>query len=185
MYLGNELVYPVWEKLNSINAVAFIHLSRSIMSQVNRYAPEPLLITRKRRLVPPLTLFCREPKQSNPNVKVILPHAGGTLAFLVPRVFAFESALRTAEQLQDDFRSSYFVTALSSSNGQLRALLDVVDPTHIFLAATYRMLESTFVKLTTTRLDDFFSDEEYKHPAQNVVWENALALFPPFSKATL
>ncbi|CAO3673834.1 unnamed protein product [Umbelopsis ramanniana] len=144
------------------------------------------LTTRKRRLVPPLTLFCREPKQSNPNVKVILPHAGGTLAFLVPRVFAFESALRTAEQRQDDFRSFYFDTALSSSNGQLRALSDVVvDPTHIFLAATYRMLQSTFAKLTTTRLDDFFSDEEYKHPAQNVDWENALALFPPFSKATL
>jgi predicted TIM-barrel fold metal-dependent hydrolase len=185
LYLGNELVHPVWEKLNSINAVAFIHPSGSIMPQVNKYAPKPLFDYPQETTRTAADLILSGTKAKYPNVKMILSHAGGTLAFLAPRVFAFDSALRTAEQLQGDFRSFYFDTALSSSNGQLRALLDVVDPTHIFFGSDVPYAPIGAVKLITTRLDDFFSDEEYKHLAQKVDRENALALFPKFSKATL
>jgi 6-methylsalicylate decarboxylase len=184
LYLGNELVHPIWEKLNSINAVVFIHPSGSIMPPVNKYAPKPLFDFPQETTRTAADLVLSGTKAKYSNVKMILSHAGGTIAFLAPRICSISTGLRTTEQLHEDFRSFYFDTALSSSNGQLRALLDIADPSHIFFGSDVPYAPIEVANSITMGFDDFFAKEEYKHLAQKVDRENALALFPKFSKTS-
>ncbi|KAI8576524.1 hypothetical protein K450DRAFT_256592 [Umbelopsis ramanniana AG] len=183
LYLGNEIVHPVWEKLNSINAAVFIHPSSSIMPIVNQYAPKPLFDYPQETTRTAADLVLSGTKAKYPNVKMILSHAGGTLAFLAPRICSISTGMRTTEQLEEDFRSFYFDTALSSSKGQLLALLEFSDPSHIFFGSDVPYAPIEAANAITMRLDEFFAHEEYKHLAQKVDRENALALFPRFSKA--
>ncbi|KAI8576523.1 hypothetical protein K450DRAFT_256591 [Umbelopsis ramanniana AG] len=185
LYLGNELFQPIWEKLASLNAIVFIHPTGSVTPPVNKFAPQPLFDFPQETTRTAADLVLSGTKAKYPNIKIILSHAGGTIPFLAPRISGIPTGFRTPQQLREDFRSFYFDTALSSSKGQLLALLEVADPSRIFFGSDVPYAPLEVVQYVTKQLDDFFSSDENKHLAEKVNRENALALFPKFSKPSL
>jgi 6-methylsalicylate decarboxylase len=185
LYLGNESFQPIWEKLESLNAVVFIHPTGSVMPPVNKYAPQPLFDFPQETTRTAADLVLSGTKAKYSNIKMILSHGGGTIPYLAPRISSFQTGVRTPPQLREDFRSFYFDTALTSSKGQLLALLEVADPSRIFFGSDVPYAPFEAVQYVTKQLDQFFSSNEYKHLAQKVNRENALALFPKFSKPNL
>lgn len=185
LYLGNELFHPIWDKLESHKAIVFIHPTGSVVPPVNKYAPQPLFDFPQETTRTAADLVISGTKGKYPNVKMILSHAGGTIPFLTPRIAGVQTGLRTPQQMREEFRSFYFDTALSTSKGQLLALLELADPSHIFYGSDVPYAPFEVVKFVTKQLDDFLSTDDHKHLAQKVNRENALALFPKFAQSSL
>jgi predicted TIM-barrel fold metal-dependent hydrolase len=131
LYLGNDHFQPIWEKLEAMEAVVFIHPTSSQMDVVNKYASQPLFDFPQETTRTAGDLVLSGTKGRYPSVKMILSHAGGTVPFLAQRMGSLKPEKRTAEEAQQDFRSFYYDTALSTSRGQLLALLEIADPSRI------------------------------------------------------
>jgi predicted TIM-barrel fold metal-dependent hydrolase len=185
LYLGNELFSPIWDKLESLNAIVFIHPTGSVVPAVSSCAPQPLFDFPQETTRTAADLVISGTKGKYPNIKMILSHAGGTIPFLAPRISGIQTGSRTPQQMREDFRSFYFDTALSTSKGQLLALLELADPSHIFFGSDVPYAPFEVVKFVTKQLDEFLSTDEHKYLAQKVNRENALALFPKFSQSSL
>ncbi|KAH8548903.1 putative amidohydrolase-like protein [Umbelopsis sp. PMI_123] len=151
LYLGNESFHPIWDKLNSLKAIAFIHPSGSIMPPVNKYAPKPLF---------------DYPQETTRTADDLV--LSGTKA-----------------KFPNDLKSFYYDTALSTTKGQLLVLLEIADPSRIFYGSDVPYAPIEAIKFVTKQLDGFFSDDKYKHLAQKIERENALALFPKFSQPSV
>ncbi len=116
-----------------------------------------------------------------PDIKFILPHAGGTIPFLADRI-AFTGMFltkgpRTAPKgAEFYFRRQYYDTALSTSTPALRALREFVDPTHIVFGSDFPFAPNLITQQSTERLEscDIFTEAE----KSQISIENACALFP-------
>jgi len=178
-YLGNDLFQPIWEKLEAMKALVFIHPTSSQVPAVNKYAPQPLFDFPQETTRTAADLVLSGTKAKYPNIKMILSHAGGTVPFLIQRMSIIKTGWRTAEETQQDFKSFYYDTALSSSKVQLLALLELADPSRILFGSDVPYAPLPVVKMITEQLDNFFSvDAEHQELLKKINRENALALFP-------
>lgn len=183
-YLGNELYQPVWEKLEALKAIVFIHPTHSAVPVVNKYAPQPIFDYPQETTRTAGDLVLSGTKGKYPNVAMILSHAGGTVPFLSQRMYAISMGVRTSAEILQDFKSFYFDTALSSSPGQLKALLELADPSRILFGSDVPYAPFEAVQMITKQLDAFFSvDAEHQKLLQKINRENALALFPRLAKS--
>ncbi len=120
-----------------------------------------------------------------PNIKFILPHAGGTIPYLSDRItftgMFLTKGPRTAPRgAEYYFRQQYFDTALSTSGPTLRALREFVDPTQIVFGSDFPFAPNFIAQQSTERLmaSEIFTETE---KAQLSI-ENARALFETISK---
>ncbi|THV53421.1 hypothetical protein BGAL_0051g00180 [Botrytis galanthina] len=125
-YLGHEIFRPIWEELNRISAVVFIH---PIANSLSPQSPD------NNSLIPPIIDFTHEMTRTAcsliyantlstyPKLKIILSHAGGALPYVSSSVanLTFD-ACRSAqkpEQFMREARSFYTDLAASSYGGSV------------------------------------------------------------------
>lgn len=140
-YLGNEQLAPIWSELNKREAVVFIHPTHPVdTNRVSDYLLQPTLDYPHETTRTAYDLILSNTKRNNPNCKVILSHAGGTLPWILPRSATLLRGLsadrlpahaKTYEEVWDDFKSFYFDIALSQSHEGLHLLLKRVPEDHI------------------------------------------------------
>ena len=184
-YLGDPSFKPIWNKLNELKTVVFIHPSEAPTTIVNRYLPQPLIDYPHETTRTASDFVLTGTRAAYPDVKIILSHAGGTLPFLAQRITMVSDmpSLQCPRQPQEilaDFRSFYYDTALSSSTPQLQALLEFADPSKILFGSDVPYAPCPVALNFTKSLDTFFCNnklDQHKDLLQAINRENAKNLF--------
>lgn len=179
VYLGNELYYPIWEKLDAMKAVVFIHPTHSGVPQVNPYAAQPIFDYPQETTRTVGDLVLSGTKGKFPNMKMILSHGGGTIPYLAYRISGIGSPKRSQQDIAKDFKSFWYDTALSTSKAQLLALLELADPNRILFGSDIPYAPFDIIKVVAKGLDTFFDgDEDQQELLRKINYKNAQALFP-------
>ncbi|KAI9280219.1 hypothetical protein BC943DRAFT_363489 [Umbelopsis sp. AD052] len=126
------------------------------MPIVNQYAPKPLFDYPQETTRTTAELVLSGTEAKLPNIKMILSHAGCTIAFLAPRICSIITGIRTSEQVQQDIASFYFDTALSSAKGQLLTLLEIADSSHIVFGSDVPYAPIEAASSIMMKIDEFF-----------------------------
>jgi predicted TIM-barrel fold metal-dependent hydrolase len=185
-YLGHPSFKPIWEKLNQLKTVVFIHPSEAPTTIVNQYLPQPLIDYPQETTRAASDIVLSGTRATFPDVKIILSHAGGTLPFLARRIsmaglMPSLHCPRDAKQILSDFRSFYFDIALSSSTIQLQALMEFADPSKILFGSDVPYAPLPAALDFTKNLDAFFfknKNDQDEQLWQAINRENAKLLFP-------
>lgn len=144
--LGDPMFQPIWDKLEILGALAFMHPGIAAIEPflIGDFLPQPVIDYPQQTTRAAMDLILRGVRSRTPNVDVILSHAGGTLPYLAERAWgsllAPEIANNTAVDLIDakaQIRRFYYDTALSDSATQLNGLLENTDPSHVLWGTDY------------------------------------------------
>ncbi|KAH1594735.1 hypothetical protein KXX34_001855 [Aspergillus fumigatus] len=182
-YLGHPAFKPVWEELNSRNAVVFVHPTHACdTTAVNRFLPLPAIDYPHETTRAAMDMITTNTKRTYSSCKVILSHAGGSLPYLISRVSTVSKEApatagmfgKNAAEIKEDFRSFYFDLALSSSEAVLRMVLDLVPQDHILYGSDYPYAPSDVIVGFKQGLDDVPLDQDMR---EKIYYKNAEALF--------
>jgi 6-methylsalicylate decarboxylase len=111
-----------------------------------------------------------------PDIKFIIPHAGGAIPFVAGRYTHFAQNKKGLGYLQNQ----YYDTSGSGNRFALRSLQEFVDPSHILFGTDYGMQAGNTgnSQNTINGVEEFYGqDKEALHKVER---ENALRLFPRF-----
>jgi predicted TIM-barrel fold metal-dependent hydrolase len=183
LYLGNPIFEPIWDKLNKMKAVVFIHPSKPSTEIVSRCLLPPVLDYPHETTRTAADIVVTGTRAKFPDVKIILSHGGGTLPYIADRISLAGLGLncsRNYDQIIEDFRSFYFDTALSGSPFLLNALLPFADPSKILFGSDNPYVPLHVAEYITKDLDTFFLDrnDEYQKMWHAINYGNAKQLFP-------
>jgi 6-methylsalicylate decarboxylase len=144
---GDPLFAPIWNRLNSYNALVFLHpttLPGVEPAFIAGGLPQPIIDFPLATTRAAVDLVFTGTVTANPNLDIILSHAGGALPFLVnravgsllvPEVAAVANV--TVIQARRAFQRFYYDIALSTSSAQLDGLLDFTDASKILWGSDY------------------------------------------------
>ncbi|CCD56081.1 hypothetical protein BofuT4_P152130.1 [Botrytis cinerea T4] len=182
-YLGHEMFRPVWEELNRVSAVVFIHPIANSLSPQSLENPS---------LIPPLVDFTHEmtrtacsliysnTSSTYPKLKIILSHAGGTLPYISTSIanMTFDACIsvKTPEQFMKEASSFYTDLAGSSYSGPVGYIERWLGPARTTYGSDFPFpIESTMVEEL-----EFLDVCVYKNGVEGeaVLRKTALELFP-------
>lgn len=176
-YLGHPDFKDIWAELNRRSAVILVHPTHPVdTSQVSNLS-QPVIRYPMETTTTALDMLVNKTVHNNPNCKIILSHAGGTLPFLVSRPASIlPKGQEELEAFWDDARSFYYDTAVAGSENVLRILERFAKPGHILYGSDAPYAHDGIIEFHTTRLDAY----KFEDPGliTQINRENALALFP-------
>jgi predicted TIM-barrel fold metal-dependent hydrolase len=172
-YLGDPAFDPLFDELGRRGAVVFVHpseLPAPPVDGVPPYVMDFLLDTTRAayKLVASGTL------DRNPDLKVILSHAGGFLPYASFRMAPFANPTDPLKGF-NDMRRFYFDLALSSTPAAMPALLAFADPTHITYGSDSPYAPAQGIETLAAMLDRFDLSDEQRAAVDCL---NAERLFP-------
>ena len=170
-YLGDAIFNELFTELNRRKAVVFIHPNTP---------PEVKMPAVKFRGAMLEFVFDTTRAATNlvyggavrkyPDIKFILPHAGGTVPFLAWRI-SFGK-----KKLLNELKRFYYDTALAGTNYALPSLKQFVDPSHVLFGTDFPFLPE---KMINDMISGFEHYEGFDSGAKMMIErENALKLFP-------
>ncbi|KAK0634248.1 hypothetical protein B0T17DRAFT_586150 [Bombardia bombarda] len=190
-YLGHPDFASTWDLLDARGTVVFVHPTHPVdTTLVNKFLPQPMIDYPHETTRTACDLITSGTVRSHPNVKIILPHAGGTLPYLALRPAAMLpyipgtssgnttelSGAQITESFMEDARSFYFDTALSSAPLVLGLLKDFAKPNRVLFGSDYPYAPTPAIKQMNRNLNDYNkTDSEF---VQSVNTGAALELFP-------
>lgn len=176
-YLGHPDLEYFWAELNRRSAVVLVHPTHPVdISQVSNL-PQPVIRYPFETTQTALDMLHNKTVRNNPNCKIILSHAGGTLPYLLGRPASILP--KTEEELDafwDDARNFYYDTAVAGSENVLRILERFAKPGHILYGSDTPYANNNIINFHTSRQDAY----QFEDPtlAAKINRGNALALFP-------
>lgn len=181
LYLGHATLRAIWRALNERHAVVFIHPTHSVdINLISHTLPQPIVDYPHEMTRTAVDLVMSNTKRENPNCKIILSHAGGTLPWLAKRAASLADTgltTKTRSEILEDIGSFYFDLALSSSKQVIQMLLEFTAPDHIVHG-------SDFPCAPPKTIATFLSESEEAKLGQDLEYAinrgNALQLFPRF-----
>jgi predicted TIM-barrel fold metal-dependent hydrolase len=185
IYLGDRKYDRVFDALNARKAVVFIHpTSPACFEALALGKPAPTLEFPFDTTRAAMNLVFSGTTRRCPDVRFILPHAGGTLPFLVQRIVganrpaAAISGLAPADALAE-MRRFYCDTAGSANVNACTSLLQLIPATQILFGSDFPFTPESAVENFVRFLDttNLFSPEDRTAIARN----NATKLFPRFA----
>ena len=180
-YLGQERFKPVWKELNSRKAVVFIHPTHSVDTRlVNPWSAQPIFDYPHETLRTAVDLILTGTKRANPDCKIILSHAGGTLPFIVGRVsnifqHAYPELHTNKAQIEEDAKSFFYDLALSGTPNALKILLDWAPQDHILFGSDFPYAPRGTIADISKDFDQYPMDDVLR---KKICYENAGKLFP-------
>lgn len=162
-YLGNAKFDPVFDELNRRHAVAFIHpTSPPCWEHIALGFPRPMIEFPFDSTRAVTNLVMSGTLERCPNVRIIVPHAGGTLPFLARRI-AMVARINPAGERgpKGSFIAAlqrlFYDTAGSSGDNAIVSLLTLVDSSRILYGSDYpftpeTMVEAMIAELNSTHL---------------------------------
>jgi len=183
--LGDPLFKPIWDKLDALGAVVFIHPSsvKIFPDQIASILPQPIVDYPQETNRTAVDLVFTGTIREHPHIKPILSHAGGTLPYLADRVSGLGAKMAEAKapglstsSVENDFRRFWLDVAIGTSRVQLIGLLEFTTPDKILYGSDWPYLPLEHGKRYGQQLDAFLETDEGKSMA-GVTRENAIKLF--------
>lgn len=183
VYLGDSRLDPVFDELSRRATVAFLHPTLPACADCTSlgYAP-PLIefVFDTTRAVTHLVLSGT--LERCPGLRLIVPHAGGTIPYLADRIdliasrFVPGAAQRAPAGVKTYLRQLYYELAISTSPHAVASLLQLADPDHILFGSDYPALSEEDVQSLIQAL----ADNPLLNPRDldRIQRHNALQLFP-------
>ncbi len=181
VYLGDKRLDPVFDELNRRGAVLFIHPTSPVCWQQSALGyPRPMIEFTFDSTRAVVNLIFSGTTARCPKLRIIVPHAGGTLPFLARRIGMFarlgpgsaSAPINSEEQL----RRLYYDLAGSPGSNALAPLLEMTERSHILYGSDYVHTPEAVVSMHLAELlsSKLLSPEDF----QAIARTNALALFP-------
>lgn len=180
-YMGDPAYDPLWDELERRGAVAFMHPHAP-----DEYVPPGLglptslieFVFETTRAV--ATLLFTGTLERCPRVRLILPHAGGTVPYVALRLCLGQFWPGLQEQVPRGvlpyLQRLYYDTALSAAPFALRSLQELVEGSHILFGSDYPFAPELAAVATIGGLDGY---DGFDGAALASVYRgNALELFP-------
>jgi predicted TIM-barrel fold metal-dependent hydrolase len=180
VYLGDPRLDAVFDELNRRRAVVFLHpTSPACFEALAMGRPAPVIEFPFDTTRAAVNLVFSGTTKRCPDIKFILPHAGGTVPFLVQRIVGRNrlsvSAMDPAEALAE-MRRFYCDTAGSANAHAIPSLRQLVPVTQILFGSDYPFTPEPAIAAFAEFLDssDLFTAADRAAIAR----DNATKLFP-------
>src|SRR5208282_3557696 len=182
VYLGDKRLDPVFDELNRRGAVVFIHPTSPICWQQSALGyPRPMIEFTFDSTRAVVNLIFSGTTVRCPKLRIIVPHAGGTLPFLARRIGMFGRGLAggsgsTPVSTEEHLRQLYYDLAGSPGSNALAPLLEMTERSHILYGSDYVHTPESVVSADLAELlsSKLLSAEDFRAIGRG----NALALFP-------
>lgn len=183
VYLGDSCLDPILEELNRRKAVVILHPNEpsSVPQNVNEGLPIPameFLFDTTRTVT---NMILKGTIRRFKDIKFVIPHAGAFLPILGDRLDGFfrKSYLLDGGEKVDvygELKRLYYDVAGMCLPRQLKILLEIADPSHLFYGSDYPYTPEAGCIMLAEDLDktEIFTDEL----RQDIYYNNALKLFP-------
>jgi predicted TIM-barrel fold metal-dependent hydrolase len=182
-YLGDPAFETVWTELNRRKAVVFIHPGKPKIDLIPGM-PAPVLDYPFDTTRTAVQMVLNGVVARNPNLRIILSHAGGFLPYVSHRVAELAPRVRKdvppTEEILKQLQTYYFDVALSSSPAALPTLTAFAQKGRILYGSDYPYAPAEVGASFAHKLDAYTALSEAEHTALN--HDNALALFPRLAK---
>lgn len=161
--------------------VIFVHPTHSVDTNlVNPGLPQPVIDYPHETGRTAVDLIVSGTIQRNPDVKIILSHAGGTLPYLATRAahLLVDTGLTniSPDEFLDAARSFYFDLALSGNHWSLGLLMKFAKPGHVLYGSDFPYAPTATINKHVEMLNQFvFEDERVQY---SVIRGAGIALFP-------
>lgn len=183
LYLGEAALDPVFEVLNQHKAIIYIHptMPSAVPQNVLTGNPAPMMEFFFDTARAVTNLILNGTVKRYPDVKIIVPHAGGVLPILVPRIHGVLQIVKKPEDRPDvfgAFRNLYYDTAGPSIMQQLLPLLNITDDTHLVYGTDWPFTptpECISLREVLVNTDQITDKQKRK-----LFHDNALGLLPRF-----
>lgn len=184
-YLGTDLFASVFAELNRRKATVFLHpTSPACFDAVALGRPAPLLEFPLDTTRTVTDLIYNRTLQTCPDLKVIVPHAGGALPSLAARIAAFAnlpfiSPRPVSEQEAfEALQGLYYDVALSGHPVSLAVLRALAPLNHILFGSDWPFTPEMGVARNIAQLEAGLTPDDLRAVAR----ENAERLFPRLAK---
>ncbi|KAL1887987.1 hypothetical protein Sste5346_009869 [Sporothrix stenoceras] len=176
-YLGHPDFKPIWEELNRRSAVVFIHPTHPVDTSKVSGLPQPVIRYPFETTQTALDMIYNKTVKDNPNCKIILSHAGGTLPYLIGRPTSiFCKTESEVEEFWGQARDFYYDVAVAGTENVLKILETFAKPGHILYGSDTPYAYDSIIEFHTTRFDKYeFADPTLREAINR---GNALKLFP-------
>ncbi len=180
-YMGDPAYDALFDEMDQRQVVAFMHPhapDENIPPGMNLPGSLIEFVFETTRAV--ATLLFSGTLERRPNVRIILPHAGGAVPFLALRLSLGQFWPGLQESVPQGvltyLQRFYYDTALSSAPFALRSLQELVDDSHILFASDYPFAPELATVATIGGLEGY---DGFDAPTLEAVYaDNARALFP-------
>jgi 6-methylsalicylate decarboxylase len=184
IYLGSGALDAVFDELNRRRAVVFLHpTSPACFEALSLGRPAPMIEFPFDTTRAAVNLVFSGTTRRCPEIKFILPHAGGTLPFLVQRIIRasrnVSAGMNSAEALME-MQRFYCDTAGAANDHAIPAMRRLIPVTQILFGGDFPFTPEPTVGdyLAFLRSTDLFTDRERGAVAK----DNALKLFPRLAR---
>ena len=178
IYLGDEILDPVFEELNKRNSLVIIHPSPAknlprtnvVTSKVMALFEYPADTTRA-----VLNFLANKTLEKFPKIKFVVPHCGSFLPYMKQRasaMFKMLSAMQIldAANVEDGLKNFYFDLAGDPMPEQMDFLLKISDLNHLVFGSDYPYVSEPILLKKKILLD---SELEKRNLFQKIYVENA------------
>jgi 6-methylsalicylate decarboxylase len=179
VYLGDKRLDPVFDELNRRGAVVFIHPTSPICWQQSALGyPRPMIEFTFDSTRAVVNLIFSGTTARCPKLRIIVPHAGGTIPFLARRIGMFGRGLAGGTPIgtEEHLRRLYYDLAGSPGSNALAPLLEMTERSHILYGSDYVHTPEAIVSAHLAELlsSKLLSADDFRAIGRG----NALALFP-------
>jgi predicted TIM-barrel fold metal-dependent hydrolase len=181
VYLGDKRLDPIFDELNRRGATIFIHPTSPICWQQSALGyPRPMIEFTFDSTRAVVNLIFSGTTTRCPKLRIIVPHAGGTLPFLARRIGTFGGLVGSSGSapigVEEQLRRLYYDLAGSPGSNALAPLLEMTERSHILYGSDYvhtpeALVVAHLAELLSSKL---LSADDFRAIAR----DNALALFP-------
>ena len=181
-YLGHPDFLPLWAELEKRSVVVFVHpIAPADPKPINPHLNAPIFDFPHETGRAAMDMILNNVIHDHPSVKIILSHAGGTLAFLVSRAAALMSHCKTitksTQEIMDEAKFFYFDIALSANEYTLPLLMQFAKKGHVLFGSDFPFAPQDTVDVMTGGWERYAEGLEEKE-RWLVERGNAEALFP-------
>ena len=190
VYLGDSLLDPVFDELSRRHAVVFLHPTVPVYVEHTSLGYAPSLIEfvfDTTRAVTHLALSGT--LERCPDLRLIVPHAGGTIPFLVDRIsllaarFVPGTTTHAPAGVETYFRRLYYELAIATNPHAVASVLQLVGPERLLYGSDWPALDEADVQSLIQVLDrnPLLQPED----RARIERHNALDLFPRLQPGTV
>jgi 6-methylsalicylate decarboxylase len=159
IYLGDAKFAPVFDELNRRRAIVFVHPTSPPCSEtIGLGYPRPMIEFPFDSTRAITNLVFSGTLERCPAVRIIVPHAGGTLPFLARRIARVASGMNLGRSesaraaFVEALSTLFYDTAAASGDNSLASLLTLVDSSQILFGSDYPFMPEAALVQTVNEL---------------------------------
>ena len=190
IYLGNPALEPIFAELDRRRATLFLHpTSPPCLEAVGLGRAAPILEFPMDTARTVTDLVFAGTLTRYPNIRMIIPHAGGALTAVAERIAGFSTLpflkqrpVGGAEEVQRVLASLYYDLAGSASNASIERLRRLTSLTHVLFGSDFPFTPPAGVTANVENFRTLNGVTAAEH--ESIAKGNAMRLFPRLNVAT-